>query len=390
MMQSISDFIREGFRIEAGMVVFATREQWDLAKADLSKDAVRVSTAITTGGLKFLDADVIQKRLVRDDLKLDSASLSQVLSELHAELRLRFERVSFHESLVMSLVALGREKAARDVEKVYDEFLRKHPSTTLSRGSAAPGRGAPAMDLETAVKELALARESLLRITRQAKAGRIGAALAHEINNPLAIVVGVSTQLRGALGTASKSEIEHKLEKVEGAATRISRLVGNLLRVSREEFGQNEFACVQEAVREAATRCQSHFGAKVSKLNLSFPPGDFFCRADEASLTQVFLTVLTQVLESSSSAGDLTRDLHLSVRALADPWIEVMISRGQSETEDQAIVAEKVGEAAMKKLSGSCETVQALGGQISSASVDGSGDRYRVLLPRMNFQLLAN
>jgi signal transduction histidine kinase len=87
-------------------------------------------------------------------------------------------------------------------------------------------------------RELAQAQELLLRSQKLAAIGELGAGMAHEINNPLAGVLGVA-QL-ALLDFPEGDSRREAFQDIERQALRIKEIVGNLLRFAQEERGEGE------------------------------------------------------------------------------------------------------------------------------------------------------
>src|SRR5262249_3884596 len=82
-------------------------------------------------------------------------------------------------------------------------------------------------------RELAAAQELLVRSHKLAAVGELGAGMSHEINNPLAGVLGVA-QL-ALLDLPPGDPRREPLEDIEREALRIKEIVGNLSRLTQQQ-----------------------------------------------------------------------------------------------------------------------------------------------------------
>jgi signal transduction histidine kinase/HAMP domain-containing protein len=79
---------------------------------------------------------------------------------------------------------------------------------------------------------------ALMRSDKLASVGKLAAGLAHEINNPMSIILN-HVQLLGT-GKLTEAEETKFISRIETEIERVSRLINNLLKFSREETSQRE------------------------------------------------------------------------------------------------------------------------------------------------------
>ena len=76
-------------------------------------------------------------------------------------------------------------------------------------------------------------REELLRAEKLAAMGELAAGVAHEINNPMAIIRGNAELLQGDIPPADSKREE--VDIIVRQVSRVDRIVSNLLRFARRE-----------------------------------------------------------------------------------------------------------------------------------------------------------
>lgn len=89
---------------------------------------------------------------------------------------------------------------------------------------------------------------ALRRSDRLASVGELAAGLAHEINNPMSIILNHVQLLQ--TDELSKEEAGRFMNRVESEIKRVSRLINNLLKFSREETSTPEFLNAGDLFRE--------------------------------------------------------------------------------------------------------------------------------------------
>lgn len=149
---------------------------------------------------------------------------------------------------------------------------------------------------------------------RMASAGTLAAGLAHEINNPLAALMGyldmAAEAVSGFPAGPKKTELDGHLEFAQEAAGRIALTVKDLKRFSRPEEERNSAVDVV-AVMESSLRMamnEIRHRARVVK-DLSVLPA---IMANESRLGQVFLNLLVNAAQSIAPGHSDKNEITLS------------------------------------------------------------------------------
>src|SRR5262249_9288994 len=155
-------------------------------------------------------------------------------------------------------------------------------------------------------RELAQAQELLLRSQKLAAIGELGAGMAHEINNPLAGVLGVA-QL-ALLDVPEGDPRREAFQDIERQALRIKEIVGNLLRFAQEERGEGEAtrvdvsAVLDGALQLVGPNALEQRGIHVEK-NIAAPlPA---VRGVPQQLQEAFVQILTNARNAMPQGGKL-------------------------------------------------------------------------------------
>jgi PAS domain S-box-containing protein len=82
-------------------------------------------------------------------------------------------------------------------------------------------------------KQVELEQQKILLQSRLASLGELAAGIAHEVNNPLAIIVGSANQLTQFAENPKK--LAEKIESIIKSSKRISKIIGGLKKFSRSE-----------------------------------------------------------------------------------------------------------------------------------------------------------
>lgn len=244
-------------------------------------------------------------------------------------------------------------------------------------------------DISETVKaeaELARQREALYQSEKLSALGGLLAGVAHELNNPLTVVVGRAMQLEEHAATPADRD---RAEKIRTAAERCTRIVRTFLAMARRQDAVRAETDVNEVVQGAlellgymlqsgTVQVDRQFGAALPKV-----------LADPDQLSQVILNLLMNAQQAmAQTAGERC----LRVRTAADQ------DRVRIEVEDTGpgvpaelagrifepfFTTKPVGEGTGVGLAVSLGIVQSHGGTLTLESPPAGGARFVVGLPAL-------
>jgi signal transduction histidine kinase len=167
--------------------------------------------------------------------------------------------------------------------------------------------------LEHERRLLQQAREELERMERLkeseklAALGRMLSGAAHEINNPLAGVLGNIDLLLG--DQAVPESARRRLETVRREGQRIVGLVRNLLKTVHRDDGRRAPVDLNQVARDSAALRRHDFQAAGLSLELDLDPDPCLVLGSDLELQQIFLNVINNafdaLVESHTPAGRL-------------------------------------------------------------------------------------
>src|SRR5437667_324600 len=156
-----------------------------------------------------------------------------------------------------------------------------------------------------------LERQMLLT-ERLTTAGRLGAGVAHELNNPLATIAGCAESLRerltegGRAKTLELADFPHYLGLIEEEAFRCKEITGTLLQLVRDPGSRRAPTDLNALVLKAAELLfhQPRFaeGRFVTELDQVLPA----VAVNEGQIRQVFIAPASNALEAMEGRGRLT------------------------------------------------------------------------------------
>ena len=152
------------------------------------------------------------------------------------------------------------------------------------------GRGRPRGRLLVLsdVTERKRTEETLRQTEKLASLGQLLAGVAHELNNPLSVVIGHATLLkRDVSGPAAA-----RIEKITTAADRCARIVANFLAVARRRSPERADTDVNLVLRDAVALLSHQLAVDDVAITLDLAPALPAIRADAHQLHQVAVNLI--------------------------------------------------------------------------------------------------
>jgi len=152
---------------------------------------------------------------------------------------------------------------------------------------------------------------SMAEAEKMATMGHLVAGIAHEVNNPLAAILGTAQLFEGSTGNP---DLDEAVEIIKKQATRAGDLVKQLLSFSRTspEDG-NSVQDITEVVREAEDLTRPHINFSGVALKTAIPLAPLHCRVNKTQIQQVVVNLLTNAEQAIAEAGDREGEITLSI-----------------------------------------------------------------------------
>ncbi|UCD56393.1 MAG: PAS domain S-box protein [Candidatus Hydrogenedentota bacterium] len=230
----------------------------------------------------------------------------------------------------------------------------------------------------------------LLQASKIAAIGELAAGVAHEINNPAAIISGTAEQIQFLIDHCRErpEEIAERLSKhvetIREQAARCKKITQGLLNFARKteihtaevnvtRLLEETVALVENRARSEGKKIETHLSADLPGLT-----------ADPHQLEQVFLNLVNNALDAVDSNGAVTINAWTENNSFAIEFSDDGVGIAEEDLDkifDPFFTTKPVGKGTGLGLSICFGMVQRMNGTISVSSKPGVGTIFTVRLP---------
>ena len=208
--------------------------------------------------------------------------------------------------------AAGRFGAGEFEFRVLEEGLETSELSTLGQ------------TLNRMAVELEAREQELLRTERIAAIGQLTAGIAHEINNPIAVIRGYLKTMIPPLTAVEHAELREELEILDEEAAACQRIVEDLLSYAREPVLERTQTSMEALVGDALRRFVSASeGHEAARFELELEPRTL--ELDGLRMQQVLANLLRNAADASPTP---TTPITLSGHMQGDRYVLEIRDRG--------------------------------------------------------------
>ncbi|WP_341711428.1 ATP-binding protein [Erythrobacter sp.] len=284
-------------------------DQRDVTKREMADEQDREADALLRQVMEACPANLVMSRIDDGQIIYRSPAAREVLGP-GKKVNEHFVKQSDLADFVTALLPQGRLDEVFATLKDTDGTT--FPALVSSRLIEYRGEDVAVSSLVDISKEvemrkmLAAQRERIFETEKMSALGELLAGVAHELNNPLSVVVGHALMLREE---TDDPEIMRRVEQIEAAAERCARIVKSFLAMAREQKVEKQSLDLDELLDNALRTIAEgdmDFAIEVSR---DIPAAAPKLCGDAAQLEQVFTNLLVnsqQALLKSGKAGQVT------------------------------------------------------------------------------------
>ncbi|MFZ0447840.1 MAG: ATP-binding protein [Desulfatiglandaceae bacterium] len=237
-------------------------------------------------------------------------------------------------------------------------------------------------------------QEDLIRIDRLAEMGRIAAGVAHEINNPLAVINeaagwgSVVTADAEGIKQEDKEELEKIFKDIVEQTKRCRSRTKQVLGFARDSEPTKKQFDIHELIRETVEFLDPELKYKQIDIVYEFADGPLILKSDPKQLEQVFVNLLTNAIYAIKEKGEGRGTIKLET-SLSESEAQIQVSdsgTGMSEEVQKKIfdlfyTTKPRGKGTGLGLAICGNIIKKLSGEMRCRSLQGQGTTFSIRIP---------
>ncbi len=239
-------------------------------------------------------------------------------------------------------------------------------------------------------KGLANLNEQLIQSDKMAALGKMAAGIAHEINNPLAVIGEKAGWMRDLLLDEKFQESENlkeyaiSIDKIEEHVERARKVTHNMLGFARRMEHRLDDVDINHVLSQTIELLQNHAQINNIEIRKDFQPDLPIIASDQSQLQQVFLNLINNAIDAIEKDGLI----EVKTRKEGSQVVIGIKDNGSGIPEkhltkifDPFFTTKEVGKGTGLGLSVSYNIIEKLGGLITVKSILSEGTLFSVKLP---------
>ncbi len=246
-------------------------------------------------------------------------------------------------------------------------------------------------ELEQMDRKKAASDEMAIQSSKMAALGKMAAGIAHEINNPLAVIGEKAGWMKDLLGmedmdgSENFQELLDAVNKIEYHVVRARTVTHRLLGFARRMEPMAERINVNEILDESIEFLKNEARYRSIEIQANYAPDLPLTTTDQAQLQQVFLNIINNGIDAIGKEGQII--INTKTTKNNEIFIEISDNGPGISKEvlqkifDPFFTTKEVGKGTGLGLSISYSIIEKLGGRIMVASEEGQGTTFTIYLP---------
>ncbi|MFA7424369.1 MAG: ATP-binding protein [Desulfosarcinaceae bacterium] len=244
--------------------------------------------------------------------------------------------------------------------------------------------------LQHADRDLNALNAQLLQRDKMAALGKMAAGIAHEINNPLAVIGEKAGWIRDLLDdpalqdSAVLPELMTSVDKIESHVERARKITHRMLGFARRMEPRLDDVDVNRVLGETVELLQNHARVNDIRIDLDLADDLPIIASDQSQLQQVFLNLLNNAIDAIGKDGVITgttrragKEIHITITDNGPGIPPEHLAR----VFDPFFTTKDPGQGTGLGLAISFQIIEKMGGRLLLENVTPRGSRATVILP---------
>lgn len=245
--------------------------------------------------------------------------------------------------------------------------------------------------IRQADQEKEMMNEKVIEAGKLASVGELAAGIAHEINNPVAVMLEEAGWMQDLIADAGPGsipmvdEFERSLSQIKAQGVRCKQITHKLLSFARKTDPVPKRVNINDITREAISLCEQRVRSGSVKIHGHFAEGLPPIRVSPSEAQQIFINLINNAIDAIEPKGGI---LKISTRREGDFIVADVADNGPGipsyvlpRVFDPFFTTKPVGKGTGLGLSICYGIMKKLGGDITVNTAEGLGTTFHVKFP---------
>ena len=188
--------------------------------------------------------------------------------------------------------------------------------------------------LREALAKLEEMQQKLIQFEKMAALGRFSSGIAHEVKNPLAIILSGMEFLKTRLPDVD-TDAKLAMEKIEAAALRADNVLRNLLKFAKPSKLELKTVRANDLINETLSFFKYKTSLRRIEIETLFPEEDIHLEVDSLQIQQVLFNILLNSVEAMPNGGQIKIRIYRATSDEGQPCcVTEVIDTGEGISED--------------------------------------------------------
>ncbi|MEK6627759.1 MAG: hybrid sensor histidine kinase/response regulator [Bdellovibrionota bacterium] len=234
----------------------------------------------------------------------------------------------------------------------------------------------------------------LIQAGKMASLGTLASGVAHELNNPLAIILSYAEILLQSSNLNEKDKVA--VEKIIKVSHRMAGIIKHLLKLSHQGTGEkNTLIEIGKPINESLDLLRSQFESDNIQIRLNYTDNDNFIYGNENALISIFQNLFTNSRDAFIAKKTKSADQHIEIsikKHLDNKNISIFYKDNAGGISNDVInkifdpffTTKDIGVGTGLGLSISKQIIEEHRGSINVRTVENVGTHFEIILPLAN------
>ncbi len=174
-------------------------------------------------------------------------------------------------------------------------------------------------------------KSKALANSRLSALGELAGGVAHEINSPLQIISGASRQIKRSIPEVTVEQ-EESFEVINSTVKRISRIIGNLKRLSHKKSEEVNLIQTKKFLDDTCDFISARVHNNTITLSKKYEERDeFSLKANEVALSQIIMNLVNNAVDALNEIQDPNREKEIVIDIHDDEYMSYIEVRDNGD-----------------------------------------------------------